>query len=401
MKATLKKMIGVPETVGELEARIVHLNQEGLALADAVADAEQVSSTAEEEKTLLSAMAKGQAARNRQRRIDQELNELRRRLIIARSDERAKELKRLRGAYQQASTAFLAEARRAQGAAKKATEAREALISAGFRSECDALPAMPMVGPAPLLADDLLDLFAFNLTRAFEVPAAPKVAQIAPERPRFEIDAELKQREMERLFMRAARDRGAQSVKDAPKTLRPLYDEPPVDGQRLVCFIRSDVPLPRDLGFSMPGDRINVDEFTAQALLRNGAVDLPRQQAGNRPARRQAGAPTQSEESSQEAAPVSGTSGPRALYAESRRPNERLVCILRAGIELPRDLGPSLAGDVVSVDLTTASQLLNVGSADFHVDAPPSPDQPKLSPAPDAGAKTEDQAQSAAAEGVA
>ncbi|MCW1984986.1 UNVERIFIED_ORG: hypothetical protein M2348_000697 [Sphingomonas sp. R1F5B] len=387
MKATLKKMIGVSETVEDLEARISQLNSEGVSLADTIADAEQVSATAEDEKQLLSAMAKAQAARNRQRRIDQELNELRRRLLIARNDARTKELARLRSAYQQAATAFLADARRTMAVAKKAIEAREAIMLAGFRAECAALPVMPMVGPAPLLADDLLDLFAFNLTRAFEAPMPPKVTQIAPPRSRAETEAELKQRELNRRYFDAARDRAALSVTNAPKTVRPLYNEPAAPGQHLVQFIRSDVPLPRDLGFSLPGDRVNVDEFTAQALLRNAAVDLPRKPSGNRPAGHVPNATSEPVTSFADAAPASETGGARALYAEQRRPNERLVFMLRAGVPLPRELGPSLIGDVVSMDLTTASELLRAGAADFHKQESPSNDQPALALEASAGAE--------------
>jgi len=268
MKAAIKKALGVAETPANLEAEIRRLNAIGVALADEIAHAEQVAQTAEDEKVLLSAMAKAQAARNRQQRLDREIAELRRRLLIARNDARTRQVEQLRGAYRQAATAFLADARRALGSSAKVIEVRETMMAAGFTAECQTLPPMPMIGPAPLLGADLLDIFAAELTRTFE----PQT--VAPQRSRSVPPAlaSVPRAVPQRAEAPAQTARAAEPLEAAP--LRPLHAEEQRPGERLVYFIRQGVPLPRELGLSRPMDVVSVDLETASQLLHNGAADF-------------------------------------------------------------------------------------------------------------------------------
>lgn len=265
MKVTnIKNMIvGRSETVASLQGDLETLNAEGAGLIADVETHERVIETAEAEGEILTAMGKVKAARNRLAKLDKKIAETRERLAVAQDAERARELAMLRADFFRAGQDFLTAATACREAADRATAARVALGDAGFHVQQTHLPPIPSVGPAPLLAIDLLDMFRENMDlaqngpQAPAKPAAPRLAPVESAPVQHPTPA-----------------RAAPPAKKRVATRAPHREEPR-DGECLMVMMRAGIEYGRsDLGQSMPGDIVSADATTAKGWLLSGAADF-------------------------------------------------------------------------------------------------------------------------------
>lgn len=256
-------LVGRSETVDALQGGLEALNAEGAALTAEIEERESIIETAEAEAEILTAMGKVKAARNRLAKLDKKIAETRERLAVAQDAERARELAVLRAAFFRAGQDFLSAATACREAADRATAARVALGDAGFHIQQTHLPPIPSVGPAPLLAIDLIDMFREGLDLAQngpQAPAKPAAPRLAP---------------IERAPVRhPAPARAAPPAKKLVATRAPHREEPR-DGERLMVMMRAGIEYGRTgLGQSMPGDIVSADAATAKGWLLSGAADF-------------------------------------------------------------------------------------------------------------------------------
>lgn len=244
------------DPVERLQAELDRLNAAGAALVSEIARLADQEDDLEDETALARAMVATRAAKNRLRKIDGQVPDVRARLDVARSEVRAKLLAKLQSEHAAAGRAFLDAARPALDAGARLIAAREAVQAAGFRREYDCLPVPALIGDGIVLAPDLLEIYAAALNPKGAAPTprpAPLIRRPEPDRSAYA-------RQVTTLLQPLA----------APPPARTPLREVAADGEQLVQIVRNGVEHLRTGAQLIVGDVVAVPAQVATALANNG-----------------------------------------------------------------------------------------------------------------------------------
>lgn len=248
------------DPVARLEAEVVKLNAEGAALVAQINDLEAQENDVEDAGALSTAMVATRAAKNRLRKLDERLVETRAKLDLARDEARAKLLAKLQAAHDAAAADFFARASIASVAATNLIAARDALQDAGFRQAYNMTPTPPMIGPAVVIAPEMIEAYGRMIKgdsqpwRPDSIAAANPTLKLDPPAPRPRAKAELRPQ------------------RPATKEARALLRETAGEGEVLMSVIRPGLEHWRTGEGLTIGDVIAVKTSDAQALAINGAA---------------------------------------------------------------------------------------------------------------------------------
>jgi hypothetical protein len=253
-------LVGRSETVASLKGDLETLNAEGAGLIADVETHERVIETAEAEGEILTAMGKVKAARNRLAKLDKKIAETRERLAVAqmpsapRAGRAAEELFPGRAGFPYCGHGL-------PGSGGPSDRRAGCTGRCRVSHPTDPPAPIPSVGPAPLLALDLLNMFQEGWTSPRTVPNPRRNPPRRASRPSS-----------------ARRQRAALREQRRPPNggwRRANFTTKISAMARLMVMLRAGVEYGRDdLGRSMAGDVVSVDAATAKNWLLSGAADF-------------------------------------------------------------------------------------------------------------------------------
>lgn len=290
MMNAIAKFIPRKDAVAALEAQLASLSAKGAAMLEELEKRQAALADIEDDDEVLAASGRVTVARNKLRKIEAEIAEVRQKLAHARDVARVRLHADLRAAYAKVLGEFLTAAEALLPKAYKVLEAREEFFLAGFQAEHRYAPKLPRTGTALAFDDEILERVRGEL-EVFSAPGSYFPEDTYPRDPAIAAAARAAN---ERVTAAAVAAAAALPPKEEPKPAPPTQAPirvslnavgtpvPPRrdplrevlgEGERVVTVLRDGIELPGK-GQLLAGDEVALPVAAIVPFLRNGAVDL-------------------------------------------------------------------------------------------------------------------------------